>query len=109
MISSLANLQEVNKNKLKTNTGIKKKVANNNSNDVAKIYKDIKKLRKSMNSRLHVNLSDPIVEYNIDAISYDLQSLVGEIGGTLGLTIGLSFLSFSEYLIQFMKYLTSNM
>ena len=62
-----------------------------------------------MNSRLHVNLSDPIVEYNIDAISYDLQSLVGEIGGTLGLTIGLSFLSFSEYIIQFMKYMTSNM
>ena len=108
MINSLANLQEVNKNKLKTNTGIKKKVANN-SNDVVKINKDIKKLRKLMNSRLHVNLSDPIVEYNIDAISYDLQSLVGEIGGTLGLTIGLSFLSFSEYLIQFMKYLTSNM
>ena len=108
MISSLANLQEVNKNKLKTNTGIKKKVANN-TNDVAKINKDIKRMRKLMNSRLHVNLSDPIVEYNIDAISYDLQSLVGEIGGTLGLTIGLSFLSFSEYLIQFMKYLTSNM
>ena len=78
---------------MKTNT---KKVAN----DVAKINKDIKNLRKLMNSRLHVNLSDPIVEYNIDAISYDLQSLVGEIGGTLGLTIGLSFLSFSEYLIQ---------
>ena len=102
MISSLADLQEVDKNKLKTNT---KKVAN----DVAKINKDIKNLRKLMNSRLHVNLSDPIVEYNIDAISYDLQSLVGEIGGTLGLTIGLSFLSFSEYLIEIMKYMTSNM
>ena len=87
---------------MKTNT---KKVAN----DVAKINKDIKQMRKLMNSRLHVNLSDPIVEYNIDAISYDLQSLVGEIGGTLGLTIGLSFLSFSEYLIEFMKYMTSNM
>ena len=87
---------------MKTNP---KKVAN----DVAKINKDIKQLRKLMNSRLHVNLSDPIVEYNIDAISYDLQSLVGEIGGTLGLTIGLSFLSFSEYLIEFMKYMTSNM
>ena len=106
MISSLADLQDVsNKNKLKTNT---KKVAN--GNDVAKINKDVKKLRTLMNSRLHVNLSDPIVEYNIDAISYDLQSLVGEIGGTLGLTIiGLCFLSFSEYLIQFMKYMTSNM
>ena len=105
MISSLADLQDVsNKNKLKTNT---KKVAN--GNDVAKINKDVKKLRTLMNSRLHVNLSDPIVEYNIDAISYDLQSLVGEIGGTLGLTIGLSFLSFSEYLIEFMKYMTSNM
>ena len=104
MISSLADLQDVsNKNKLKTNT---KKVAN--GNDVAKINKDVKKLRTLMNSRLHVNLSDPIVEYNIDAISYDLQSLVGEIGGTLGLTIGLSFLSFSEYIIQFMKHITSN-
>ena len=59
-------------------------------------------------SQIYVHLSDPMVEYSMDYISYDLQSLIGEVGGTLGLTIGLSFLSISEWLFQFMKYVTSN-
>ena len=53
--------------------------------------------------------ASPIVEYNIDSISYDFQSLIGEIGGTLGLTLGLSIyslLDLVEYLEQkLMKYI----
>ena len=51
--------------------------------------------------KITFHMADPIVEYNIDFISYDLQSLVGEIGGTLGLTLGLSIYS----LIDFIEYL----
>jgi hypothetical protein len=40
-----------------------------------------------------VKYVDPIVEFNIDSISYDEQSMISEIGGTLGLTIGWSGLS----------------
>jgi hypothetical protein len=44
-------------------------------------------------SEVFIQLADPIVEYNIDSISYDMQSLIGEVGGTLGLTLGLSIFS----------------
>ena len=59
------------------------------------------------NPLIELVFASPIVEYNIDSISYDLQSLIGEIGGTLGLTLGLSLyslLDLVEYLEQkFMK------
>ena len=58
------------------------------------------------NTIIRMVLRDPIVEYNIDSISYDLQSLIGEVGGTLGLTIGLSFFSFAEWVIDLINYLT---
>ena len=41
---------------------------------------------------------------SFDYISYDLQNLIGEVGGTLGLTIGLSFFSITEYSINVIKY-----
>ena len=41
---------------------------------------------------------DPIVENHISYISYDIQSLLGEIGGTLGLTLGLSLSSVNDYI-----------
>lgn len=50
---------------------------------------------------IKVQYLDPIVEYNIDSINYDLQSMIGEVGGTLGLTLGLSGLS----LVQMVFYL----
>ena len=43
------------------------------------------------------------MEYQIEEISYDLQSLIGEVGGTLGLTVGLSFLSIFEWIIDMAK------
>ena len=48
-------------------------------------------------STIELVLASPIVEYNIDSISYDLQSLIGEIGGTLGLTLGLSVYSLMDF------------
>ena len=63
-------------------------------------------------STVQIQLIDPIVEYNIDSISYDLQSLIGEVGGTLGLTLGLSGFSiteliFSKVLKQFYTFASS--
>jgi hypothetical protein len=49
-------------------------------------------------ARLKVQLSSPNVQYIEDSHSYDLQSFIGEVGGTLGLTLGLSFLSFISLL-----------
>ena len=47
----------------------------------------------------------PVVEYHIEEISYDFQSLIGEVGGTMGLTVGLSFLSIFEWFLEhFKKY-----
>ena len=38
----------------------------------------------------------PYVGYVEDSYAYDLQSLVGEVGGTLGMFLGASFLSLAE-------------
>ena len=63
----------------------------------------------NQNTLIKIALRDPIVECNIDYISYDLQSLIGEVGGTLGLTIGLSFFSFAEWIIGLINYLARQM
>jgi hypothetical protein len=59
-------------------------------------------------SEFKIKLEDPIVEYNIDYISYDIQSLIGEVGGTLGLTIGLSGFSIIELMIWLMQKMINN-
>ena len=45
----------------------------------------------------------PVVEYHIEEISYDFQSLIGEVGGTMGLTVGLSFLSIFEWVLDLLR------
>ena len=56
-------------------------------------------------TEIGINFYKPIVEYHIEEISYDFQSLVGEVGGTMGLTVGLSFLSIFEWILDhFKKY-----
>jgi hypothetical protein len=45
------------------------------------------------NSLLKIQLASPHVQYIEDSHSYDFQSFIGEVGGTLGLFLGLSFLS----------------
>ena len=48
-----------------------------------------------------IQLESPTVQNVIDSYAYDSQSLVGEIGGTLGLFLGLSTYS----LVEFVTYL----
>ena len=49
-------------------------------------------------SMIGMMYDDPVVEHHIAYYSYDMQSLLGEIGGTLGLTLGLSLSSINDYI-----------
>jgi len=51
-------------------------------------------------SLIFVSLENPEVEFHNTYISYDLQSLIGEIGGILGITLGASALTLFEFLLQ---------
>ena len=44
-------------------------------------------------SKLSIQFPNPYVQVIKDSHSYDMQSLIGEVGGTLGLLLGLSFIS----------------
>ena len=48
-------------------------------------------------SILKIQLENPNVLTIVDHYSYDIQSFVGEVGGTLGLFLGLSIFSFVEF------------
>ena len=48
-------------------------------------------------SNLKIQLENPNVLTIVDSYSYDIQSFVGEVGGTLGLFLGLSIFSFVEF------------
>ena len=54
------------------------------------------KLKNDKNRSEYMLKLKPMVEHSKFYISYDFQSLVSEVGGALGLTIGLSFLSLFE-------------
>ena len=54
-------------------------------------------------STIGIEFYKPVVEYPIEEISYDFQSLIGEVGGTMGLTVGLSFLSIFEWILDLFK------
>ena len=52
---------------------------------------------------LKIKLENPNVLSIVDSYSYDIQSFVGEVGGTLGLFLGLSifsFVEFAEYILR---------
>ena len=53
---------------------------------------------------LVVLFETPEVEYHNTYISYDFLSLIGEVGGILGLTLGASFLSLTESVFQHIPY-----
>ena len=72
------------------------------STDVVGILK-IFKLNKIPPTTVKISYKNPMVRYQTDFINYDGHSFVGEVGGTLGLTIGWSFLSISEWIIDFLK------
>ena len=48
-------------------------------------------------SYLKIDLQNAYVQNVEDNIAYDFQSFIGEVGGTLGLFLGLSFVSFIEF------------
>ena len=57
----------------------------------------------SNGSTLIIQLESPEVQNIVDNYSYEFPSFVGEVGGTLGLFLGLSvfsFVEFAEYLIR---------
>ena len=49
-------------------------------------------------SNLKIQLESPNVQTIKDQVAYDLQSLIGEVGGTLGLFLGLSTMSFIDFI-----------
>ena len=51
-------------------------------------------------SLIWIDFKNPEVEYSNTYISYDLVSLIGEVGGILGLTVGASALSTLESMLQ---------
>jgi hypothetical protein len=57
----------------------------------------------SSNSMFTLRLANQNIQYVTDSVGYDEQSFVGEVGGTLGLMLGLSFISF----VDFFEYLLS--
>ena len=69
------------------------------------IYNTRTELTKSTTERatLHIQLESPTVQNVVDSYSYDSQSLVGEVGGTLGLFLGLSTYSLVEFITYFME------
>ena len=69
------------------------------------MYGVVKDYTKTPSSEVTIQYANPMVEYHQEVITYDFQSLIGEIGGTLGMTIGLSFLCICEWFIDFLKYL----
>ena len=48
-------------------------------------------------SYLKIQIENPNVLTIVDSYSYDIQSFIGEVGGTLGLFLGLSIFSFVEF------------
>ena len=52
-------------------------------------------------SLISTALENPEVEFHNTYVSYDLQSLIGEIGGILGITLGASALTLFEFLLNY--------
>jgi hypothetical protein len=56
------------------------------------------------NTMIWISFANPEVEDHHTYVSYDLISLIGEIGGILGLTLGASTLTLFELLFQHLHY-----
>ena len=53
---------------------------------------------KYTSTGLRIKLRNPNVLNIVDSYSYDIQSFIGEVGGTLGLFLGLSMFSIVEFI-----------
>ena len=58
-------------------------------------------------SLLTIQLKDSNILTIVDNYSYDFQSLIGEVGGTLGLFLGLSMFSFVEFIEYVLRKMLS--
>ena len=70
------------------------------------IYQDLvmqKPLENSVNSKLTLHYSSPYIQMIKDSWSYDMQSFIGEVGGTLGLLLGFSFASLFDLIEYFLS------
>ena len=54
-------------------------------------------------SKVIIQYSNPYIQVIKDSRSYDMQSLIGEVGGTLGLLLGFSFVSIFDLLEQIIE------
>ena len=61
----------------------------------------------SQQTSLKIQLENPYVLTIVDSYSYDIQSFVGEVGGTLGLFLGLSMFSFVEFAVYILRKIYS--
>ena len=59
-------------------------------------------------NHLTIELESPLVQRFTDGYSYDLQSFIGEVGGTLGLFLGLSMVSFLEFFEYVVRKISQN-
>ena len=65
-------------------------------------------VRPGVNSAIvEIQLASPSVQFITDSYNYDAQSFVGEVGGTMGLLLGLSFLSLFDFIDCFLTYFSS--
>ena len=67
------------------------------------IYKPVNQESKNKSkttSSIFVAFGNPEVEYRNTYISYDLLSLIGELGGILGLTLGASAMALIDLMFQ---------
>ena len=61
------------------------------------IYPNTDISRGNQGSTMIIKMESPNVKSVVDSFAYDLQSLIGEVGGTLGLCLGLSMISFVDF------------
>ena len=65
---------------------------------VYKLYENFESLESNDSSQLILKPLDSTVQYIKDDYAYDTQSFIGEVGGTLGLMLGLSFISIFDFI-----------
>ena len=65
---------------------------------------EVEETYKENKSLIWVAFKNPEVEFHNTYVNYDLISLVGEVGGILGLTLGASTLTILELLFQHLRY-----
>ena len=60
---------------------------------------------ENTNTYVTLQYTNAMVEYRTEVVSYNFHSFLADLGGYLGMTIGLSFLSISEWFISSVNYL----